>query len=163
MLSVRLLGKMLLNHWTHERKQVEFDPETGQAKTIVLSNAKNTDKPCSGFAHSEKRIFGSKVNFAIYREDENIIFSAGEKNWLTENSEIEFKHSQPFPFISKFQIIEKGVCTFSILYSHLARSLYSIVDVTYDQIDRDADFYLEFITENILDKEWRAMVTKKWE
>jgi len=154
---------MLLNDWTHERKQIEFNPETGRAKTIPMSNGKNTDEPCVGFAHCEKRIFGSKVNFAIYRENDNIKFSACNKNWNTGSSGIEFKHLQPFPFISKFQIIEDGVCTFSIVYSHLGRALYSIIDVTYDQIDRDADFYLEFVAENILNKEWRAMVLEKWD
>ena len=154
---------MLLNHWTHECKQIEFNSETGRAKSVNLSNAKNTDKPCLGFAHSQKRVFGCRINFAIYREKNNIIFSAGNKKWNTSGSEIEFKHSQPFPFISKFQVIENGICTFSILYSHLVRALYSIIDVTYDQIDRDADFYLEFVSENILNKEWRAMVIEKWD
>ncbi len=153
---------MLLNHWTHQRKQVEFDPVTGKAKTILLKNSKNTDTICLGFSHTEKKVFGSKVNFAVYKENGKIIFQAGCQKWDTGTNGIQFKHSTPFPFLSKFQVIENDKCAFSIVYSHLGRVLLSILDVTYDQLDKDADFFLGCMADDILDPEWRSMVQKRW-
>lgn len=153
---------MLLRHWTHNQKKIEFDPVTGKAKTILLKSSKSTDSICLGFAHNEKKLFGSKVNFATYIEDAKIIFNAGNKKWDTGSHGIQFKHSTPFPFISKFQVIENGNCTFSILYSHLGRALLSIIDVTYDQLDKDADFYLKYMAEILLDSEWRSIIRGKW-
>ena len=153
---------MRLNHWTHNLKKVEFDTLTGKAKTILLKSSKSTDSICLGFSHCEKKLFGSKVNFATYIEDTKIIFNAGKKSWDTGADGIQFKHSTPYPFISKFQVIENGNCTFSILYSHLGRALLSLIDVTYDQLDKDADFYLEYMAEVLLDSEWRATVKDRW-
>ena len=70
---------MRLNHWTHNLKKVEFDTLTGKAKTILLKSSKSTDSICLGFPHCEKKLFGSKVNFATYIEDTKIIFNAGKK------------------------------------------------------------------------------------
>jgi hypothetical protein len=142
---------MLLRHWTHNQKKIEFSPLTGEAKTILLKSSKSTDSTCLGFSHCEKKLFGSKV-----------IFNAGKKSWDTGADGIQFKHSTPYPFISKFQVIENGNCTFSILYSHLGRALLSLIDVTYDQLDKDADFYLEYMAEVLLDSEWRATAKDRW-
>ena len=82
---------MLLRHWTHNQKKIEFSPLTGEAKTILLKSSKSTDSICLGFSHSEKKLFGSKVNFATYIEDTKIVKKAGIRVLMELNLNIQHR------------------------------------------------------------------------
>jgi hypothetical protein len=151
---------MVVYHWTHEQKNIVFDPIKGTAK-VVLLDIPNKDK-LQGYGANENRVFGKRVEFVIVIEKGNLNFYAGNKKWNLEQGNIKFKHERNIPFLSKFQIFNNSQCEFSITYSHIGRLLYSFIDPTYDKLEQDSDFFLEFITENALCESWQKHVKKEW-
>ena len=153
---------MRLRYWTHSQKDVEYDPESGVSTVIKLDSPRKEGEACPGFSAKEKHSLGLYVNFAIFKDERGVVFYAGSKGWSLNSQEVKLSHSRPFPCFSRFRVFESGECVFSFTYSHLGRSLYAFVDPTYDKIDQDADFFLEYVAENATSKEWLSNIENIW-
>jgi len=153
---------MRLHHWTHPQKEIEYNLKSGVSKEINLNEPHKEGEPCPGFSAKEKRLFGPYVSFAIFKDENGIMFYAGSKGWPLSDQEIKFSHSRPFPFLSRFCVHDSEKIAFSIIYSHLGRLLYTLIDPTYDKLEQDADFFLEFIAENANSKDWLSNVNNIW-
>lgn len=153
---------MKLHHWTHPLKEIVFDINTGQASTSLLNEQRNDNSDCPGFSASESKVFGPKVNFAIFRNDNGIVFYAGKRSWLLNDKNVEIIHSRPFPFLSRFTVKVSGEIDYVITYSHFLRVMYMLIDPTYDKLEQDADFFLEFVAENCKSSEWLKNAENQW-
>jgi hypothetical protein len=153
---------MRLRCWNRASQDIEFDPETGSAWAIKLAGPRDDSAALVGFAHFERPFLGEPQIFAVFRQDDSLFFSAGARKWRLDRPGLRFVHSQPFPFFSRFRVIEGERVTFSILYSHLGRLLLALADPTYDKIDEDTDFFLSFVAEYGSSPEWRADVLRQW-
>ena len=145
---------MRLDHWTHSQKAVVFDRKTGEAETIQLSEPRSEDHHPLGWSVSEKPLFGQRINFALVREPPDLLFYAGNTSWNLCDDSIDLRHVQFLPFMSKFEIWQGDKLVFTITYHHFLRLLGLIVDVTYDGLDRDADFFLEFVAHQSKSRDW---------
>jgi hypothetical protein len=153
---------MRLHHWTHSKRDIEFDPTTGSGRTVALPSLRPDDAPLTGYAAFERRFLGERMWFAIFRRGESIVFHAGTRHWHAGAPGLEFVHRHPFPLLSRFEIHEAGTRVFTFTYSHLGRLLFALNDPTYDKIDQDADFFLEFVAEQANSSEWRENVLTIW-
>jgi len=153
---------MRLYCWNRAVRDIEFDPETGSARAIKLDRPRDGSTGPIGFAQFERPFLGTPQVFAVFRRGDAVVFSAGARSWQLDQPGLRLIHEQPFPFFSRFTVLEDGVETFSILYSHLGRVLLAVVDPTYDQIDEDSDFMLAFLAEHGVSPEWRAGVLQQW-
>lgn len=153
---------MRLRHWTHPCKDIEYDPFSGTSQTIQLETPRDNHAVCFGYAASEKRFWGRKEHFAIFKNSQGIVFYAGKRCWQLNNPAISMTHSRPFPFLSRFVIEVSGQKDYTLTYSHIGRLLYTFIDPTYDKIDQDDDFFLEFIAENALSKSWQQQASDVW-
>lgn len=160
--SVRLQRQMRLNHWSRAKLDVDFDPATGTAGVIRLSEARPDNSQLTGFAACERRLVGSQTWFAIFRDGEGLVFSAGPQHWRLGAVGVEFKHRRLLPFVSQFQVYEDGRSVYSITYTHFRRLLFAIMDPTYDKIDQESDYFLEFVAENANDDAWQENVKGIW-
>ena len=86
--------------------------------------------------------------FALYRSNNSVVFQTGAQQWIAADSSVEFWHTRRLPFISRFDVYVEGRRVFSIRYSRVARLLWALIDITYDKIDQNSDFFLEFVAEN---------------
>ena len=78
------------------------------------------------------------------------------------DSSVEFWHTRRLPFISRFDVYVEGRRVFEIRYSRVARLLWALIDITYDKIDQNSDFFLEFVAENANSPGWRNHVLEQW-
>jgi hypothetical protein len=145
---------MRLNHWAHSQKEIEFDTCEGVGQILGLDKPRDHKSRCSGFSAKEKHILGQQEYFAIVQTQVNTLFYAGKQCWILGNTNLELQHKRIFPFLCTFQVIESGVVKYSIIYSRLLRSLGMFIDPTYDKIDQDSDFFLEFVAETCNTQEW---------
>ncbi len=153
---------MRLYCWNSAGRDIEFDPQTGSARTIRLDGPRDASTGPIGFAQFERPFLGKRQVFAVFRRGDAIVFSAGVRSWRLDQPGLRLIHERPFPFLSRFSVIEDERETFSILYSHLGRLLLAVADPTYDQIDEDSDFLLGFLAEHGVSPEWRAGVLEQW-
>ena len=153
---------MRLHHWTHPKKEIEFDIDVGQGKVIEIDSPRDKNSECPGFAFSEKRFFGKNECYAIFKSNNDLVFCAGNLKWVLSNKNLKICHWHPFPFFSRFSISVSGVKEYSITYCHFSRMLYALIDPTYDKIDQDSDFFLEFIAENAGSEEWQLHAKNHW-
>jgi len=151
-----------LHHWTHPQKEIEFDLSRGTSEVVKLDGPRDQNAVCPGYAATEKQFMGRKQHFAIFKSGNGIVFHAGKKHWQLNDSSVKVKHSRPYPFLSRFCIEVSGHKEYSIIYSHLVRVLFMFIDPTYDKIDQDADFFLEFVAENGTTSEWLKHATEHW-
>src|SRR5262249_35428386 len=147
---------MRLHAWNTVWRDVEFDPQMGSASIIKLPAARPDTSVPTGFAHFEKARLGRRQVFALFMVGDALFFSAGTQRWQLDQPGLEFVHSHPFPFLSRFQVIDSGRTVFSITYSHLGRLLFALLDPTYDKIDEDSDFFLAFVAEHARSPEWQV-------
>lgn len=153
---------MRLHCWNRARWDIELDLETGSATRIRLDHPRDESVAPPGFAQLERPLLGLPQVFAVFREQDRIVFTAGKRRWHLDQPGLRFAHTRPAPFLSRFRVMEDGRVTFSILYSHVGRLLWSLVDPTYDRIDEETDFFLAFIAEYGTSPEWRANVLRQW-
>jgi hypothetical protein len=153
---------MHLQAWNSAWRNIDFDPATGSATLIRLPGPRPENATPHGFAHFERRVFGARRTFAVFKSGDDLFFSAGSTQWKLGDPDLSFKHSHPFPFTSRFWVLESGQVAYSILYSHFGRSLFAIMDPTYDQIDEDSDYFLAFMAENAQDPEWVKNIRARW-
>ena len=153
---------MRLHHWSRARKDVEFDPATGAATVIALAAPRSGSEAALGFAEFERALLGARQIFAVFRDGDSVVFSAGAKRWALDRPGLRLVHSRRFPFLSRFRVWEDERLAFSITYLHLGRLLVALLDPTYDKLDQDSDFFLEFVAEHAGSSEWRAHVLEQW-
>ena len=153
---------MRLHHWTHPRKEIEFNLNDGTARVFELSEDRPENSICPGYSASERRAFGGREHFAVYKLNSDIVFNAGRKSWNLSDDAVEVEHTRPYPFFSRFSVKVSGKTEYSINYCHLGRLLYMCLDPTYDKLEQDADFFLEFVAENGNSKEWLSHVASQW-
>ncbi len=129
---------MRLHAWSTVWRDIEFDPRTGSASIVKLPAPwPNTSVP-TGFAHFERGLLGPDRCSHSSRAATRVFFGAGARHWQVDQAGLRFVHSRPFPFLSRFRVLESGRVVFSILYSHVGRLLFEIVDPTYDKLDEES-------------------------
>jgi hypothetical protein len=68
--------------------------------------------------------------------------------------------------LSGFAESERGIDRtrrfFAVYRTHLARFLLALTDPTYDKVNQEADFFLEFIAEHANAIEWIQIVRERW-
>jgi hypothetical protein len=153
---------MRLHAWSTLRRDIEFDPATGSATLIRLPAPRPDTSVPTGFADFERSLFGPRQVFALYRSGDALFFSAGARSWQLGQPRLRFVHSHPFPFFSRFRVLESDRVVFSILYSRVGRLLFALMDPTYDKLDEDSDFFLAFVAEYAQSPEWQANVRQRW-
>jgi hypothetical protein len=153
---------MRLHAWKTVWRDVEFDPRSGSASTIKLSSPRPDTSAPIGFAHYERSLFGPRQVFALFKVGDALFFSAGARRWQLDQAGLQFVHTHPFPFLSRFRVVESGQAAFSITYSHVGRLLFALLDPTYDKIDEDTDFFLAFVAEYAQSAEWQANARQRW-
>jgi hypothetical protein len=153
---------MRLHHWTHPQKEIEYDLSSGKSQIVYLDKPRDEKAICPGFSARERGLFGRKENFAILNDGEGIVFCARKKIWNLTDPNVKVKHSRFFLFLSSFCVSVSGKNEYSIIYSHIGRMLIMLIDPTYDKIDQDGDFFLEFVAENSNSKEWLQNARDLW-
>jgi hypothetical protein len=153
---------MRLHHWTHARKEIEFDVSTGQARIITLYRPRRKESDCSGYSTYESDLFGRREHFAVFKNAEGIAFYAGKQHWQLNDPAVKIFHTRPLPFLSRFTVTVLGEIEYRITYTHFLRTLFLFIDPTYDKIDQDADFFLEFVAEQAHSEEWLKFVESHW-
>ena len=153
---------MRLNHWSRAFYDVELEPETGRARRVWLSEARPHGAPLAGFAASERRVLGARCWFALYRAGDAILFQAGSRRWRTDDPAVRFAHHRLLPALSRFAVYVHDRCAFSITYAHAGRLFFAVIDPTYDGIDQESDFFLEFVAEHAGSASWREQVLGIW-
>jgi hypothetical protein len=153
---------MRLQAWSSAWRDIDFDPATGSASAIRLPGARPDSAPLCGFAQFERRVFGAREVFALYRSGDALFFSAGARRWKLGDPGLRFTHGHRGPFMSNFRVVESEGVGYSLLYPHVGRTVYAIVDPTYDGIDRDSDFFLAFVAENAQKTEWQENIRERW-
>ena len=153
---------MRLRHWTHPRKEIEFDPEKGKGKLIKLQAERDKNAACPGFSFKESSYPFKSVQFAVYKQGSNIIFAAGVKKWALNSANVQLIHKHIGKCFSSLSVSVNGNVEFTFKYFHPFASLSAFIDGTYDNIDYDGDFPLAFIAENSTDEEWAKHVLDNW-
>jgi hypothetical protein len=153
---------MRLHAWSTSRRDIEFDPATGSSAVIRLPASRPDTSVPTGFAHIERNLFGPQQVFALFRSGDALYFCAGARRWQLGQPELRFVHSHLFPFFSRFRVLESDRVVFSIVYSHLGRSLVVVMDPTYNNLDEDNDFFLAFVAQHAQSPEWQANVRQRW-
>lgn len=153
---------MRLHQWSRAWRDVELDSATGATRIIRLPAPRPDTNPVSGFVSFEHSLGGRRVAFALYREADDLLFRAGSRSWKLGASDLSFSHKHPFPFVSRFQVLEAGRVTFSFTYSHIRRLLWALLDPTYDKLDDDSDFFLLFVADHAADPSWQHYVREHW-
>src|SRR5262245_66273087 len=97
---------MRLHAWNSVWHDIEFDPGTGSAVRIALPDARPDTAMPAGFACFEKRILGRRQVFALYKRSDTLFFSAGARCWPLDRPGLRFEHGQPYPFFSRFRVLE---------------------------------------------------------
>lgn len=153
---------MRLCHWNRAAWDVEFNPVSGAAVLVKRGTPAREGEPITGFAQFERRIAGARQVFALFRSGDSIVFSAGATHWRLGEPGRRFEHSRGLPFLSRFRVLEGDRVAFSIHYSHVRRLLVALIDPTYDKLEQDSDFFLEFVAEHAHSADWRAHVLERW-
>lgn len=153
---------MRLHCWNRAWRDIELDLETGAASVIKLERPRDGSGAPVGFAQFERAVLGGAQIFAVFRQDDSVVFSAGRRRWHLDQPGLRLVHRGPFPFCSRFSVLEDGRETYSILYTHVRRTLWAIADPTYDKIDEETDFFLAFIAEYGGSPEWRGNALRQW-
>jgi hypothetical protein len=153
---------MRLFAWRRSDCDIEFDPASGSAKVLKLSAPRPSEAPCFGFAQFERSIAGSRIVFAVYHQRETVFFSAGASRWPLGSPHIRLEHERRVPFTSRFRVVVAGRPEFSFEYLHIGRWLFELMDPTYDAIDQDSDFFLEFLAEQAGSPQWLGNVRERW-
>jgi len=148
--------------WRRADRDIDFNPNTGGGDVIYLQSPRPDDTPTSGFAESERGLCGTRQFFAVYREREDIFFNAGPQRWCLGSPGLCFEHDHRFPFVSRFRVIQSGEVVLAFSYPHFGRLLLALADPTYDKINQDTDFFLEFIAEQANSPEWIQNVCERW-
>ena len=154
---------MQLRYWTRAYREVEFDVANGEARVVRLSSPRPDTAPLYGYAACERRLFGRRVWFALYRDGDDVVFQSAARRWLAADASVRFRHRRPLPFVSHFEVLVGGRRELSIRYSHLARLVWALIDTTYDGIDREHDYFLEFVAEQANSTVWRDHVVARWQ
>ena len=147
---------MILHSWSRVDRDVRFDPVTGRSESIPVPGRRELEPPIAGFAASERSTSGPLVTFAVYRSGPGIFLSAGARRWLLGAPELRLEHTRRVPFVSRFRVSEGGRPTFVYSYFHFRRLMLALLDPTYDGIDQDHDFFLEFLAREALTPAWLA-------
>lgn len=153
---------MRLHAWSTVWRDIEFDPGTGSASVVKLRAPRPDTSVPTGFADFERSLLGPRQVFALFRSGDAVFFSAGARRWQVDRPGLRFVHSRPFPFLSRFRVLESGRVVFSILYCHVGRLVFEIIDPTYDRLDEEAAFFLLFVAEYAQSPEWQASVRERW-
>jgi len=153
---------MRLHAWSTMKRDVEFDPVTGSATMVTLPTPRLDTSVPTGFADFERQVLGARQVFALFKSGNILFFSAGARRWELGQPGLRFVHGRPFPFLSRFRVIESDRVVFSILYSHLGRVLLELIDPTYDKLDQESDFFLSFVAEYATSPEWQAQARERW-
>ena len=153
---------MRLHHWSRAKRDVEFEPATGAAAVVELDAPRDGSEVTRGFAGFERGFLGARQAFALFRSGDSVVFSVGGKQWHLDTPGLRFGHSRRVPFLSRFTVWEGDRLAFSFSYTHLGRLLVAVLDPTYDKLDQDSDFFLEFVAEHAGSPEWRAHVVQQW-
>ena len=153
---------MRLPSWRSSDRDIDFDPGSGAGSIIVLAAPRPHDAPVPGFAESERSLAGTRTFFAIYRIGNDLFFSAGEHRWRLGTPGLRFEHDREIPFVSRFGVTSDDRPEFIFSYSHVGRQVLEFADPTYDTIDRETDFFLEFIADHANSREWLDNVCRRW-
>src|SRR5262249_12800310 len=156
-------GTMRLHEWNSVSHDIEFDPHTGSASRIELPDARSDTAIPTGIGCFEKRLFGPREVFALYKRGDAMFFSAGARCWPLAQPGLRFDHDHPYPFFSRFRVFESDEEVFSFLYTRRgARLFLEIFDATYDAVDEEVDYLLVFVTRYATSAEWQAQVRERW-
>ncbi len=153
---------MKLRHWTHPKKEIDFDPKSGKGKVVLLQQNRDPNSPCKGFSFKVISTSLKTVCFAVYKAGSNIMFAVGKKVWAINSPEVELHHSHKGKLISFFSVTVNGKTEFALTYLHPLATVSMFIDPTYDNIDYDSDFPLASITEDSKKAEWAGHVLANW-
>lgn len=153
---------MRLRSWSRAARDVEFDPRTGKGRVVALPGARDEGDELSGFAARERPLLGLGEWFAVYRGGDELFFHAGSRRWELQRPEIRLLHERRNPLRSRFLVLEGGREVYAIDYSHVIRSLFALIDPTYDKLDEDSDFFLEFMAAHARDPAWQENALARW-
>ena len=153
---------MRLHAWRTTWRDVEFDPGTGVADVIELPAPRPDTAVPTGYAHFENDFRGTRQVFALFKSGDGLFFSAGTRCWPLDRPGLRFVHSRPFPFFSRFRVLESDRVVFSILYSHVRRLFMEVMDPAYDKLDEETDFFLAFVAQHAQSPEWQASARERW-
>ena len=153
---------MRLRHWTYAVRDVELDPVSGRGRTVPLAAPVVSDVPIAGFAASERTVWGRRTWFAVYRVGDAVVLQVGARRFALGDPSLELEHRRLSPAFSRFTVREGGAVVFQLRYWHPGRLVMALIDPTYDGIDQETDFFLEFLAERADDTAWRERVLTQW-
>jgi hypothetical protein len=80
--------------------------------------------------------------FCLYRWAGDLVFRAGARTWSLSRDDLGFAFSRLSSARSRFCVVEGGGETFRSTYTHVLRTFFAGLDVTYDGLDFDNDHFL---------------------
>ena len=147
--------------WNSKRFDVLFDPGSGEATWVRLARPRPDSGPVTGVAVAERTLGGARCNFAVYVEASGLVFNAGAKRWPLSDATIRFVHQAGW-FCSTFRVYRGECLEFTFTYWHLWRGLFSVIDATYDGLDREYDFFLHYFALCAGSPEWQQWARERW-
>ena len=145
---------MLLHLWDRVDRDVEFDPDTGLTRVVRRPGRRSVDDPPRGFASFERSVRGRRLVFAVYRAGEDVYLSAGRNRWRLTEPGLRLTHSRPSLLVSEFVVSMASEDVLRFRYFHIVRVLFELVDPTYDRIDQEQAFFLDFLATYALTPTW---------
>lgn len=147
-------SNMLLHAWHRVDRDVDFDPDTGLARVIKRPGRRTVDDPPRGFASFERSLSGRRHVFAVYRSGDEVFLSAGVNRWRLTEPGLRLVHARATPFVSRFVVSRRSEDAMRFSYVHIGRLFFELVDPTYDRIDHEQAFFLEFLATYALTPTW---------
>lgn len=133
-------------------------PETGKFSLKRVSDPNNDHTPTSGHASIEPvlslfRPF-SRL-YAVYTFNDRLFFQTGIKRWDITDVDVDTGYWYRFGLMSGFRLILNGKTVHRVTLFHPNRAIWPFIDPTYDGIDFDSDHFLFFLSEHLIDDEWK--------
>ena len=137
---------MILKNWKRHNKYYDFDETKNRIKKTFIEENENIK--INGFLSFEKSMIGFKRIFCVYSQYDELFFLAGKNKWKIDN-----EHSTIFKqkfFYSSFTLLHKRSKIYEFKYLTIFRTLFVIIDPTYDFIDSESDNFI-FYFSNLID------------
>jgi hypothetical protein len=136
-----------------------FDPATGRASPRLAARASQS-RPASGIGTHLRSEEQGRVFVALYAADASLWFAIGAERWNLDAIEFSVVHHE-----------HDGRCRFSFRCGTAARTLSyrprvamigALLDPTRDELDREEDDFLLFVSRVLPDAQWRAAARARW-
>lgn len=100
--------------------------------------------------------------YAVYVVGRSLRFCANSREWECASGGPELSYRRFFG-IEKFRVREDGVKQFSRCYANLGVTAGTLRDPTFDAIDQDRTYFLQWCTKRLADPEARAALIERWQ